>query len=54
MSDTIYALSTASGRAGIAVIRISGAGAGDVLRVLTREDLPPPRRAVLTKLWACG
>ncbi len=54
MSDTIYALSTASGRAGIAVIRISGAGAGDVLRVLTREDLPPPRRAVLTKLWAVG
>ena len=54
MLDTIYALSTANGRAGIAVIRISGAGAGNVLRVLTRGDLPSPRRAIVTTFWAVG
>ncbi len=31
MSDTIFALATAAGRAGVAVIRISGPAAGDVL-----------------------
>ena len=54
MLDTIYAMSTASGRAGIAVIRISGMGASNVLRVLSRGDLPPPRHAVLTTLWSVG
>ena len=51
MTDTIFALSTADGRAGIAVIRISGPNAGTVLRELTGEALPSPRRAHLTTLW---
>ena len=51
MTDTIFALSTAAGRAGIAVIRISGPNAGTVLRGLTGEALPPPRQAHLTTLW---
>ena len=51
MTDTIFAPSTAAGRAGIAVIRISGPNAGTVLCGLTGEALPPPRRAHLTTLW---
>jgi len=50
MTDTIFALSTAAGRAGIAVIRISGPGAGVVLRGLTGEAVPAPRQAMLTTL----
>jgi tRNA modification GTPase len=47
--DTIFAVSTAPGRAAIAVIRISGPHAGDVLRVLT-GSVPPARRAALRLL----
>jgi tRNA modification GTPase len=43
--DTIYALSTAAGRAGIAVVRLSGPRAGAALEALTRRPLPQPRRA---------
>ena len=46
--DTIYALSTAPGRAGIAVVRVSGPAAGAALRALAGV-LPPPRRAVLAR-----
>ena len=35
--DTICALASASGRAGVAVIRISGPGAGDALRTALRS-----------------
>ena len=42
--DTIYALSTAPGRAAIAIVRLSGPGAGAALAVLAGA-LPPPRRA---------
>jgi tRNA modification GTPase len=45
MSDTIFALASAPGRAGVAVIRISGPGAAAALRDLA-GSLPPPRRAV--------
>ena len=46
MSDrpTIYALSSGAGVAGVAVLRISGPGARDALRVMT-GNLPPPRTA---------
>lgn len=44
-SGTIFALSTGAGRAGLAVIRLSGPEAGDALRRLTGTGLPPPRRA---------
>ena len=46
MSDTIYALSSGAGRAGLAVIRLSGPCAADVVQKLTRVKLPAPRRAV--------
>ncbi|CUW37913.1 tRNA modification GTPase MnmE [Magnetospirillum sp. XM-1] len=45
MSDTIYALASASGRAGVAVWRLSGERAGEALRALTGKDLPEPRKA---------
>lgn len=47
--DTIYALSTAPGRAGIAVIRISGPATSDAVEALA-GSLPPPRYASLCKL----
>ncbi len=47
--DTIYALSTAAGRAGVAVVRVSGPGAADAVTALTVRDLPPPRQAVLRR-----
>lgn len=47
VDDTIFALASGSGRAGVAVFRLSGARAGDVLRRVTGADLPPPRQAVL-------
>jgi len=43
--ETIVALASGAGRAGVAVIRVSGASAGDVLRALTDRDLPKPRHA---------
>ena len=45
-SDTIYALSSGQGIAGIAVIRVSGSSASVVLSELT-GGIPAPRRAVL-------
>jgi tRNA modification GTPase len=48
MADTIFALSSAPGRAGVAVIRVSGPAAGAAMRALTGgKALPPPRRAAL-------
>jgi tRNA modification GTPase len=44
MSATIFALATAPGRAGIAVLRLSGPDAGTALTALSGV-LPPPRRA---------
>ena len=43
--DTIVALATGAGRAGVAVIRLSGPSAGATLRALTARDLPKPRMA---------
>jgi tRNA modification GTPase len=47
--DTIFALSSGSGRAGVAVIRLSGPRAGEAVRVLAGAA-PPPRRAALRTL----
>ena len=47
MSDTIFAPASGRGRAGVAVLRISGQGAAGALRALTGGDPPPPRRAAL-------
>lgn len=43
--DTIVALASGAGRAGVAVIRVSGTRARDVLRAITRKQAPEPRRA---------
>ena len=43
--DTIVALATGAGRAGVAVIRLSGPAAGATLSALTARDLPKPRTA---------
>jgi tRNA modification GTPase len=48
--DTIYAVSTAPGRAAIAVVRVSGPQAGEALRVLGGAPPPAPRRASLRNL----
>jgi tRNA modification GTPase len=50
MSVTIYALSSGAGRAGVAVVRVSGPLAGDVLVKLSGDVLPAPRRAQLSSL----
>src|ERR1041385_5364999 len=50
MSDTIFALSSAPGRAGVAVIRVSGPSAGACVQTLTERTLPPPRAAALRRL----
>jgi tRNA modification GTPase len=46
VKDTIFALSSGAGRAGIAVIRMTGPQAGFAITTLT-GSLPPPRHAVL-------
>ncbi|HLN25907.1 MAG TPA: tRNA uridine-5-carboxymethylaminomethyl(34) synthesis GTPase MnmE [Patescibacteria group bacterium] len=45
-SATIFALASGSGRAGVAVFRLSGAQAGAALVALGGQPLPEPRRAV--------
>ena len=50
-SDTIYALATAHGRAGIAVFRLSGPSAGEALRQIAKLDvLPDPRRTIRCRM----
>ncbi|KFY18152.1 hypothetical protein V491_04837 [Pseudogymnoascus sp. VKM F-3775] len=50
--DTIYAVSTAPGRAGIAIIRVSGTGSLDVYRALCPlKAIPKPRYATLRTLY---
>ena len=45
--DTIFALSTAPGRAGVAVVRVSGTGAARALEALTCKPVPSPRNAAM-------
>ena len=45
MAETIFAPATAPGRAGIAVVRISGPAAADAVARLTGTKPPPPRYA---------
>ena len=46
---TIYALSTGPGLSGVAVIRISGPDTQEVIKNLTKSDLPIPRLATIKK-----
>ena len=48
---TIFALSSGKGAAGIAVIRLSGDTASEVVKTLTNKDLPEGRRASLRTLY---
>lgn len=48
-ADTIFALASAAGRAGVQVIRLSGPSAGPALQALS-GTLPAPRRARLAAL----
>lgn len=43
MTDTIFALSSGQGRAGVAVIRVSGGAAADAVATLTGQPPGPPR-----------
>jgi tRNA modification GTPase len=49
MTETIFALATAAGRAAVAVVRVSGPRSGDTLEKLA-APLPAARRAALRRL----
>ena len=49
-SETIFAPATASGRAGVAVIRISGGGTHRALESICGLSSPAPRRAVRCRM----
>jgi tRNA modification GTPase len=53
MADTIFALASGAGRAGVGVVRLSGGLAGPALKALAGE-LPPPRAAMLRRLQREG
>ena len=50
-NDIIFALSSAPGRAGVSVFRVSGDGAMGVVESLTQAPCPAPRYASLRKLY---
>ena len=50
-TETIFALASAPGRAGVAVMRVSGPKSGAVLQALTCRRRPEPRRASLRVLY---
>lgn len=50
-ADTIFALASALGRAGVAVFRISGPLADEALRKLSGQELPAERHAELRTLF---
>ncbi|MDA8538264.1 tRNA uridine-5-carboxymethylaminomethyl(34) synthesis GTPase MnmE [Candidatus Pelagibacter bacterium] len=47
---TIFALSSGPGISGIAVVRISGEGTSNIIKLLTGKNLPKPREATLRKI----
>ena len=47
---TIYALSSGPGISGVAIVRISGPEASNVIRLLTGKEIPKPRIATLRKI----
>ena len=49
--DTIFALATAPGRGGVAVIRVSGPQTEAGIRRLTRGEVPAERKAVIRTLF---
>jgi len=49
--ETIFALASGRGRAGVAVVRVSGPRADEALRLLTRAPLPSNRRAAIRTIF---
>lgn len=49
-ADTIFALSSGRGRAGVAVVRVSGVHAASAVERLTGPELPKPRMATRRKI----
>ena len=49
--DTIFALASGRGRAGVAVIRVSGPRADAALRAMTKAPLPDERRASVRTIF---
>ena len=49
--DTIFALSSARGRAGVAVFRVSGPNANRAITELTAKPLPKPRQAAIRHIF---
>ncbi|MBW3558354.1 MAG: tRNA uridine-5-carboxymethylaminomethyl(34) synthesis GTPase MnmE [Proteobacteria bacterium] len=49
MIDTIFARATAAGRAAVAIVRVTGPGAAEVLEALA-GGAPPPRQAAVRRL----
>ena len=47
---TIYALSSGPGVSGVAIIRISGPEASEVIKLLTKSNIPRARIATLRKI----
>ena len=47
---TIYALSSGPGLSGLAVIRVSGKGALNILQMMTNEQFPAPRVATVRNI----
>jgi tRNA modification GTPase len=52
--ETIFALASAPGRAGVAIYRVSGPDSARAFVDLTRRALPPPRRAVRLRLYSAA
>lgn len=52
MDGTIFATATASGKAGVAIVRVSGANALESVRLMTSVENPRPRQAVFTEIRA--
>ncbi len=52
--DSIFALASGAGRAGVAVLRLSGPTVGQAVEALTGRPLPPPRKAVRAVLRQDG
>lgn len=50
-AESIFALASAPGRGGVAVVRVSGPAAMAAVERLTRRPVPEPRRAVLRRLY---
>jgi tRNA modification GTPase len=49
--DTIFAVSSGKGKAGIAVIRVSGKDAFEALKTMTRKEMPEQRKMMKRTLY---